>query len=177
MNTYALIVAAGKSVRFGGDVPKQFRQVCGRPLLSWTISRFEQASEIDKIVIVASEEHAPFVADRVVDEYGFMKVEKIVTGGETRQLSVAKGLQSLPSSTSLVAIHDGARPLVRPDDVDRVVAAARSDGCAMLAAPVTDTVKRGREGLVMATLDRSNLHLAQTPQAFLFDLIRRAHDE
>ena len=175
MKTYALIVAAGRAVRFGGAVPKQFREVGGRPLLSWTVSRFENASSIDGIVVVVSDEHLLFTSQKVIDPYSFTKVQKIVGGGETRQESVLRGLKSLPISTKLVAIHDGARPLTRPSDIDRVVQTAKSERAAMLAIPATDTVKRVRDGYILGTLERDSLYLAQTPQVFDYDLILEAH--
>ncbi len=177
MKTVALIVAGGSSVRFGGEVPKQFREVAGRPLLSWTISRFEEASKIDQIVVVVAEEFLLHTSQRVVDPYGFPKVTKVVIGGAERQESVRKGLEALPLSTSLVAIHDGARPLTLPFDIDRTVELAATERAAMLAAPIPDTIKRVREGFVLATLDREGLYGAQTPQVFQYDLILAAHRE
>lgn len=175
MKTYALIVAAGSSVRFGGIVPKQFRQLCGRPLLAWTISRFEQAASINKIVVVVSEENLLFTSQSIVDPYGFQKVEKIVIGGESRRESVMKGLKSLPVSTTHVAIHDGARPLTSPVDIDRTVEMAQRERAAMLAIKSTDSVKRVRDGYILSTLERDSLYLAQTPQVFQYDLILEAH--
>jgi 2-C-methyl-D-erythritol 4-phosphate cytidylyltransferase len=175
MKTVALIVAAGHSSRFGGIIPKQFRELHGRPLLAWTISRFETAASISQIVVVVAEEHLLYTSQRVVDPYGFSKVSKIVIGGESRQESVLRGLNSLPISTQFVAIHDGARPLVAPGDIDRAVAMAISDRAAMLAVPVTDTVKRVRDQFVLSTLERDSLYLAQTPQVFQYDLIIEAH--
>ncbi len=175
MNTYAVIVAAGKSVRFGGNTPKQFTEICGRPLLSWTISRFEKAASIDAIVIVVAEESLVHAGENIVDRYDFQKVRKVVAGGANRRDSVLNGLNSLPGTTELVAIHDGARPLVTPADIDRVVAAAATEGAAMLAVCATDTVKRVKDGIIQATVDRDSLYLAQTPQVFRYDLILSAH--
>ena len=177
MKTYAIIVAAGQSQRLTGAVPKQFREICGRPMLSWTISRFERAASIEKIVVVVAEEHLLYVSQRIVDPYGFTKVQKIVIGGATRRESVFRGLKSLPLSTQFVAIHDGARPLVAPVDINRVVDVALKDKAAMLAMPASDTVKRVRDGFVLGTLDRDSLYLAQTPQVFQYDLILAAHAE
>lgn len=177
MKTYALIVAAGRAVRFGGAVPKQFREVGGRPLLSWTISRFEHAASIDAIVVVVSEEHLLYTSQRVVDPFGFSKVQKIVIGGDTRRQSVLRGLKAIPISTRLVAIHDGARPLTSPADIDHVVQVARAERAAMLAIPATDTVKRVRDGYILGTLERDSLYLAQTPQVFDYDLILEAHQK
>ncbi len=177
MKTVALIVAGGSSVRFGGEVPKQFREVAGRPLLSWTISRFEAAERIDQIVVVVAEEYLLHTTRKVVDPYDFRKVTKIVIGGAERQESVRNGLEALPLSTSLAAIHDGARALTLPADIDRVVETAAKERAAILAVPVTDAVKRVRDGFVLATLDRNALYGAQTPQVFQYDLILTAHRE
>ncbi len=175
MKVYALIVAAGSSERFKGTVPKQFAQVCGRPLLAWAISRFEAASKIDQIVVVVAEEYLLYTSERVVEPFDFAKVTKIVIGGPTRRESVLKGLEALPISTEYVAIHDGARPLVSPADIDRAVEAAVAERATMLAVRATDTVKRARGGYVLSTLERDSLYLAQTPQVFQYDLIMAAH--
>ncbi len=175
MKTYALIVAAGASKRLGGAVPKQFRLLCGKPLLSWTIGRFQSAESIDHIVVMVAEEMLLYTNQKIVEPYGFSKVTKIVIGGATRRESVLKGIEALPLSTKLVAIHDGARPLVRSADINRVVELARRERAAMLGIPVTDTIKRVRDGYVMATIERDSLYQAQTPQVFQYDLILSAH--
>jgi len=177
MRAYAIIVAAGRSERFGGAVPKQFQALCGRPLLSWTVSRFEAAASVGQIVVVVAEDHLLYTGRKVVEPYSFSKVIKIVKGGETRQESVLRGLESLPFSTRLVAIHDGARALVSPSDIDRVVEVAATERAAMLAVPAADTVKRVRDGFIINTLERDSLYLAQTPQVFQYDLILAAHQE
>jgi len=175
MKTVALIVAGGSGERFGGETPKQYQLVAGKPLLAWTIARFEQAASIDQIVIVAAEDFLLYVNNQVVDPFGFAKVTKIIPGGATRGESVRRGIDALPISTSYVAIHDGVRPLVKPSDVDAVVAEAQHHRAAILARPVTDTVKRAKDGLIIATLDRRHLFLAETPQVFQYDLIREAY--
>ena len=175
MKTVALIVAGGKSLRFGGEVPKQFRTVCGRPMLSWTIDSFEKAASIDEIVVVVSEEYLQYTTERVVDPFDFKKVRKIVGGGKVRRESVLNGLESLSSSTDLVAIHDGARPLISPKDIDRVVEIAAKEKAAIIAVKATDTVKRVRDMFIISTLERDCLYLAQTPQVFEYDLIAGAH--
>jgi 2-C-methyl-D-erythritol 4-phosphate cytidylyltransferase len=177
MGSSAVIVAAGKSERFGGSTPKQFQVVCGRPLLAWTISRFEAASSIDRIMVVVAEEAILYTSRKVVDPYGFSKVVKIVSGGETRRESVWNGLNALPISTELVAIHDGARPLVASGDINRVVSVAASERAAILAIPATDAIKHVKEGFVLNTLRRDSLYQAQTPQVFRYDLIMAAHRE
>ena len=160
-----------------GSVPKQFLQVCGRPLLAWTLSNFEKAETVDRIVLVVPEENLALGSKDVVDKYGFRKVNKIVVGGSSRRESVLCGLEALPDSTTLVAIHDGARPVTSPADIDRVVIAAAEDGAAILAVQVSDTGKRVTQGHVGRTIDRNSLYLAQTPQVFRYEDILKAHRE
>lgn len=177
MKIIALIVAAGSSNRFGGDVPKQFRKIAEKPVLSWTIEKFEKSSSISDIVIVVAEEYLLYTSENVIDPYDFQKVSKIVPGGETRQESVLKGLESLPFSTSFVAIHDGARMLVSPADINKVVETAKIEKAAILAEKTADTIKRVAGDYIITTLDRNNLYQAQTPQVFQYDLIIKAHRE
>ena len=170
----ALIVAGGRGERFGGTVPKQYQLIAGRPVLAWTISRFETAATIDQIVVVAAEEYLLHVNNVVINPYGFGKVMKIVPGGACREESVKRGLESLPLSTSYVAVHDAVRPLVKPSDIDAVVQEAQRHRAAILGRPATDTVKRVRQWMIFATLDRANLFLAETPQVFQYDLLKEA---
>ena len=174
MKAHAIIVAAGQSIRFGGNTPKQFVSVCGRPLLAWTISRFEAASSIEAITIVAPAD-CMNLADQAVRASDGTKVKEIVPGGETRSESVLAGLRGCSDEAGLVAIHDGARPLVAPSDIDRVVSAATSGEAAMLAIPASDAIKRTHEGVVVTTVDRRGLYYAQTPQVFEVGVIREAH--
>lgn len=176
MKTTALIVAGGKGRRFGGDVPKQFRTIYDRPLLSWTIRQFETAQKVDDIVLVIPEEFLLYTHERVIKPYSPRKLSKIVIGGNTRQQSVARGLKSLPFSSEFVAIHDGARPAVFHEDINRVIEAAHRERAAILARPASDTVKRVEGDYIISTLDRKKLYLAETPQVFQYDLIVSAHE-
>ncbi len=175
MKTVALIVAGGRGIRFGGEIPKQFRSIQEKPVLSWTIQQFEKASKVDDIVVVVPEDYLLFTNENVVNPFLFKKVSLIITGGNTRLESVRKGLKALPISTGFVAIHDGARPLVWPHDIDRVIEAAQRERAAILARPITETVKRVESDFIISTLDRSKLFLAETPQVFQYDLISSAH--
>ncbi|MCP4706218.1 MAG: 2-C-methyl-D-erythritol 4-phosphate cytidylyltransferase [candidate division Zixibacteria bacterium] len=177
MNTVALIVAGGKGVRLGGPVPKQFRTIGDKPLLSWTISQFEKADKIDEIMLVVPEEYLLYANEKIVEPYNFKKLSKIINGGKTRQDSVLKGLKAIPISTSFVAIHDGARPIIHPDDINKVVESAINNKAAILARPMADTVKRVEAGYIISTLDREKLYRAETPQVFQYDLIFTAHQE
>lgn len=174
--TWGLIVAAGKGRRLGGAQPKPFLPLGGRPLLGWTLEAFQRCSAIDGVQLVVASENLE-QARGLVRQLGLGKVRGIVAGGAERPDSVQRGLAALPAECGLVAIHDGARPLVRPSLIERVVAAARESGAAIPALAVRDTVKRAEGGAVAATENRAGLHLAQTPQVFALELIRRAHVE
>ena len=175
MKTTAIIVAAGSGKRLGGDVPKQFRTINGKPLLTWAIQKFEQSQAINDIIIVTAEEYLLYVSENIIDDFAFKKVSKIVIGGESRQESVYKGLKALPISTQFVAIHDGARVLIRPEDINKVVETAKQEKAAIIALKATDTLKRSKENFIISTVDRTDIYYAQTPQVFQYDLIMEAH--
>jgi 2-C-methyl-D-erythritol 4-phosphate cytidylyltransferase len=177
MKTVALIVAAGKGIRLGGEVPKQFRRISDRPLLSWTIDPFEKAETIDEVVLMVAEDFLLYAVEKVVEPYDFRKLRRIVTGGATRRETVLRGLKALPLSTGMVVIHDGARPLISVDDINSVVTTAGTENAAILARPMSDTVKRVEGDYIIATIDRSRLYRAETPQAFQYDLIMSAHEK
>ncbi|MCX6825702.1 MAG: 2-C-methyl-D-erythritol 4-phosphate cytidylyltransferase [candidate division Zixibacteria bacterium] len=177
MKTVALIVAGGRGVRFGGDIPKQFRNILDRPLLSWTILQFEKAEKVDDIVVVVPEDFLLYTNEKVINPFQFKKVSQVVVGGASRSESVMCGLKILPPATAYIAIHDGARPLVYHKDIDRVIAMAHRERAAILARPIADTVKRVESDYVLSTLDRTKLYLAETPQVFRYDLIMTAYNK
>jgi 2-C-methyl-D-erythritol 4-phosphate cytidylyltransferase/2-C-methyl-D-erythritol 2,4-cyclodiphosphate synthase len=169
----AVIVAAGRGARFGGD--KLARPLGGRPVLHWTLTAFERCSAIESITLVVSEENREAAAG-LVSEAGCKRVVAIVAGGAERQESVFSGLQAAPAS-ELIAIHDGARPLITPALIARCFAAAREHGAAAPALPVVDTLKRlDPEGRMRETVDRRSLVAIQTPQVFRRALVLEAHE-
>lgn len=173
----ALIVAAGAGTRFGGDLPKVFVPLAGLPLLAWSLRAYGRHPAVQSLCVVTAEEYrAP--AARLC-EAQLTVPWQVVAGGAVRRQSVHKGLQALRAcAPDLVAIHDGARPLVSPEVISDGLAVAARHGAALAALPVVDTVKRtDGAGRVTATLDRRELQLAQTPQTFRFDLIYRAHEQ
>lgn len=175
MNT-AIIVAAGSGKRFSSDVPKQFVEILGKPILIHTLERFELCPAIDEIVLILSEAgREEFV--RICGRYRISKLTRIVTGGETRAESVRNGLKAIkPSADHIVAVHDGARPLVTVDEISQTVAKASETGAACLVAIVTDTIKDVEGQYISHTVDRSRLRRAMTPQAFRYDLLVQAFD-
>jgi 2-C-methyl-D-erythritol 4-phosphate cytidylyltransferase len=175
MKIVAIIVAGGSSNRFGDKIPKQFQTVANKPLLSHTIGKFEQATLVDKIIVVVAEEFLIHTAEKIIDPYDFKKVEKVVIGGKTRQESVKNGLDACHLGTEYVAIHDGARPLVSINDINHVIEIALGETGAILAKRTTDTVKRVKDDYIISTPDRAELFQAQTPQVFQYKLIKEAH--
>ncbi|MBM3567573.1 MAG: bifunctional 2-C-methyl-D-erythritol 4-phosphate cytidylyltransferase/2-C-methyl-D-erythritol 2,4-cyclodiphosphate synthase [Alphaproteobacteria bacterium] len=172
MATYALIVAAGSSTRFGGPVPKQYRDLAGRSVLYRSAKAFVEHPAVAGVkVVIRAEDEARYRA-----AVAGLDLLEPVGGGETRQDSVRLGLESLcDRRPDGVLIHDGARPLVVPALIDRVVTALAAHPGAIPALAVADTLKRGRDGLIAGTVPREGLHRAQTPQGFRFDDILAAH--
>jgi 2-C-methyl-D-erythritol 4-phosphate cytidylyltransferase len=170
-----LIVAAGRGLRIGTETPKVMLPVGDRPLLAHTLRAFEAAGTIDQIVLVTAEDLLAVAAQEVVDACGIRKARRIVPGGDRRQDSVRLGLEAIGSQCRLVAIHDGARPLITAELIDRTVMQAARHGAAALAVRPSDTVRRGEGESFQVTLDRDKLWLMQTPQVFSCELILSAH--
>ncbi|HTZ55328.1 MAG TPA: 2-C-methyl-D-erythritol 4-phosphate cytidylyltransferase [Candidatus Acidoferrum sp.] len=175
MNWGAVIVAAGRGTRFGR--PKQLIEIGGRPMLAWSLQTFASVPEIASIVVVTERdwiEDVRALGTRLAPDRNV----RVVVGGATRQESVRCGLDALPSDCNAVLIHDGARPLVRGDDVRAGMREVRPGRAAVLAAPVVDTIKvvDPQTMLVRRTLERSELWAAQTPQFAMRDALLRAHD-
>jgi 2-C-methyl-D-erythritol 4-phosphate cytidylyltransferase len=161
----AVIVAAGSSTRFGNE-DKLFAPLAGRPVLAWSLAAFEGAASVDRIVLVAAAGTLERVS-RLAREVAPTKFSAALPGGVRRRDSVEAGLRAC--STRYVAIHDGARPLVTPDLIGRVVAAAEGKPGAIAAIPVTDTIKEVADGTIVGHPDRARLWAAQTPQVVLRD--------
>ncbi|HEX9961234.1 MAG TPA: 2-C-methyl-D-erythritol 4-phosphate cytidylyltransferase [Pyrinomonadaceae bacterium] len=175
MNT-AIIVAAGSGKRFGGKTPKQFLEILGKPLIIHTFQRFEACPEIDEIILVLpSTETAKFL--QIAGKYNLKKISKVVAGGNTRAESVRKGLSVIRAATAdVVAVHDGARPLVSLEEISETVKKAKETGAACLVSAVTDTIKEIKDGKIIRTIDRSTLRRALTPQCFRYEILRRAFE-
>lgn len=174
MGVSAIIVAAGYGRRLGGGVPKALRPLGGEPLLVYSLRVFLKVPEISQVIVVAPVlEYAQFEAVARLGAPSDKRVE-VVLGGKERFDSVVAGLGVVDVASEYVAVHDAARPFVTRAQVEACLAAARVHGAAILAVPVTDTIKWVEEGLVRRTLDRSCLWHAQTPQASRTDWIRAA---
>jgi len=169
MNT-AIILAAGNSNRFGGNIPKQFIRIKNRLLIDFSISTFEKIKNIDKIIIVVSKQY-----------YGMMIKEypkhTIVLGGKTRKQSSHNGLLSCDKNTKKVLLHDSARPLVTKDLINNCIDVLDDYNAVTLAISVNDTIAKVKNSSIIKIDDRETLRAMQTPQGFNFTKIRNAHIE
>lgn len=169
----ALVAAAGSSTRMGG-VNKLLLPLDGIPVLVRTLDALQRAERVDEIIVATREEELVEIA-QLCHTYGISKCKKVIRGGESRTHSVMLAALEADKSMELLAVQDGARPLVTPALIDSVIAAASRCGAAAPAVPVKDTIKCVREdGAVERTLDRSTLRAVQTPQVFDLDLLRGA---
>jgi 2-C-methyl-D-erythritol 4-phosphate cytidylyltransferase len=173
----AIIAAAGQGTRLGGSRPKQFLELAGVPVIIHTLKRFELCAEIQEVIVVLpAQDAAGFLA--LAGKYGLRKLARVVPGGATRAQSVWRGLQAVRAATAeIVAVHDGVRPFVTAEEIERTVRAARASGAAILTAPVIDTIKEAAQGQVVRTLERTTLRRALTPQCFQYELLLRAFEQ
>ncbi len=170
----AIIVAGGSSRRMGFD--KTFALINGHPVIAHSIAAFEATPSVAEIILVGREDRVGELLELAAHE-NFRKVMKVIAGGTNRQDSVANGLQAMRSDAQFVAVHDAARPLVRPEQIEAVVAQARKTGAAALAAPVKDTIKQvDPKFFVSGSVSREGLYAMETPQIFAVDLLRRAYE-
>jgi 2-C-methyl-D-erythritol 4-phosphate cytidylyltransferase len=174
----AVVPAAGRGVRMGTGVPKQFLTLGSVPLLVHALQTFEASPIISDIILVVPQDDCQFCRDNIVPTHGLKKVTQVVAGGRRRQDSVLNGVRAAKSTTDIVVIHDAVRPFVSLSMITQVVDAVRNHGAAIIAIPMRDTVKRvNPDGLITETLNREELWLAQTPQAFRYDLLLQAHEQ
>lgn len=166
----AVIVAAGSASRMGG-IDKVMAPLNGEPMIARTVRAFQNCDAISEIVVVTREDLILPITSLCS---GMDKVQAVVAGGSSRQESVHLGLNALSGKCKLAAIHDGARPLISWQVIDRVVRAANTYGAAAPAIPVKDTIKVVLGGIVKETPDRAALQAVQTPQVFDFDILRGA---
>ncbi len=175
MRTGVIIVAAGSGERLGAGVPKALVPVAGWPLVAWSVRAVQAATGVSAIVIACP----PGLEAQMAAALGSgPPVQAIVPGGSSRQRSVANGIAALPGDVEAILVHDAARPLITPDLVDRLTAGLASSDAVIAAAPVADTLKRaGTDGRVQATLERSGIWGAQTPQVFRAGVLRAVFAE
>lgn len=179
MKTIAIIVAGGSGTRFGAQLPKQFLQLGGKPILMRTIESFSQAliGREHEILVTLPADQTDLWRD-LCGQYAFAVPHRVVAGGETRWHSVKNAIDSIadPDGVDLIAVHDGVRPMVTVDLINRVLESARRDGAAIPVVTLNDSVRQ-IAGTVSHALDRSTLRAVQTPQAFHARLLLDAYSQ
>lgn len=172
----AIILAAGKGKRMQSDVPKQYLLLEGHPILFYSIRAFEE-SFIDEIILVTGKDEVEYCKKEIVARYGFQKVKKVVAGGRERYHSVYEGLKAI-DNTDYVYIHDGARPFVTNEILERVRKEVEQYKACVVGMTVKDTIKiAGKDNIVKDTPNRNMVWQIQTPQTFSYALVKEAYDK
>lgn len=172
----AIVLAAGRGSRMNSGVRKQYMQIAGRPVLFYALRTFEE-SFVDEMILVTAEEEIEYCKKEIVEAYGFRKVKQIVAGGKERYHSVYRGLCAARAE-GCVLIHDGARPFLTKEILERARENLQSHDACVAAVPSKDTVKiADRDGYVLETPDRASVWNMQTPQCFTYDLAMRAYQK
>ena len=177
MHCTAVVLAAGQGKRMGTKVHKQYLLLAGKPVLYYSLKAFQDSSVIDEIILVTGRDEETYCKEQIVDPYGFTKVSHIIEGGAERYHSVWNGLQIMKNE-GYVFIHDGARPFVDEDMIQRVYESVQLEKACVVGMPVKATVKiADEEGYVSHTPDRSKVWMVQTPQVFETTLVKNAYAE
>ncbi|GAM09195.1 2-C-methyl-D-erythritol 4-phosphate cytidylyltransferase [Geobacter sp. OR-1] len=179
MKVIALIPAAGMGKRMGAGINKQYLFLSGVPIVARTIAVFEASPLVDEIYVITPAAEIPFCQEQIVTAHRFAKVRTIVPGGAERQHSVLNGLRAVTdaSEDDVVLIHDGVRPFITPDIIEKAIETAQSSDGALVAVPAKDTIKVVENSLIRETPPRETIWQAQTPQAFRYGIIRTAHEK
>ena len=168
MSVLVIIPAAGSGSRFGTPIPKQFQPLAGKPIVQYVVERFLLSGLVEKVIVAVSDALLATVKQSPDDHVQF------VAGGATRQQSVLAAFNAGGTEFDVVAVHDAVRPFFRMRTFEALLDAARESGAAVPVLPLTDTIHATRDGKLAATIDRSNLVAAQTPQVFRYDILRDA---
>ena len=175
MKNVAIVLSAGRGTRMNSDVPKQYMELEGKPVLYYSLKAMED-SFIDEIILVAGADDISYCKEEIVAKYNLSKVKAVVAGGKERYHSVWNGLRCV-ADADYVFIHDGARPVLKEDVLLRALDGAKECDACVVGVPVKDTIKIvDEEGLVTETPPRNRMFQVQTPQVFKYPLIRSAYE-
>jgi 2-C-methyl-D-erythritol 4-phosphate cytidylyltransferase len=173
----AIILAAGKGRRMGAEINKQFLQINNKPILYYTLDTFSKCESIDEIILVASKNEIKYCSEEVIKKYDIKKVCKVVAGGNERQNSVLNGLRAI-ENCEIVLIHDGARPFVNKEIIDKGIKYAETYGASACGVIPKDTIKiRNSQKFSDGTINRDSLFIVQTPQCFKYETILDFHEK
>jgi len=174
MKTTAIVLAGGRGKRMNSAIPKQFLTIQDKPVLYYSLQAFEN-SFVDSIILVASEDDREYCQREIVEKYHFQKVKKIVSGGKERYHSVLNGIKAA-EDCDYIFVHDGARPFVSQDMLQRLLDCVKTEHACVAGMPVKDTIKIADEsGYIASTPKRDLVWMIQTPQVFSFNLIKKAY--
>lgn len=178
MTIKVIIPASGTGERFGGKIPKQFLKISGREIIAHSLEKFNKLSSVDEIIISTKLEYFVKIS-AIIKKYNLKKVKKIVEGGKRRQDSVYNALINLDcSKDDLIIIHDAVRPFISRNKIIELINKSSKENCVIPGLKISDTIKRASvSGIVEETIDRSNLWLIQTPQAFRFHVLKNSFDK
>lgn len=178
----AIITAAGKGTRLKGNISKQFMNIYGKPILAHTITAFQESSKIKEIYVSVPKDYVESCQKSIIEKYSFDKVRKLVVGGKSRQESVYNALIEIPSSTKIVSIHDGVRPLITSEEIDLMINNLRRENRKdpsvkgiIMASSANETIKVISRNSINKTISRDKIWHAQTPQVFFYEIILEAH--
>lgn len=171
----AIIVAAGSGKRIGGSVKKQYLEIKKKPILIYSLERFQHCVDVKDIILVAPKSDIPKLKNIIFNEFNLSKVSNIVAGGSERYHSVLEGLKVVADDTEFVAVHDGVRPLVTVEKISQVIRAAKKYGSAILGVKPKETIKSVESDFVKKTVNRDLLISVQTPQVFKKEILVTAY--
>jgi 2-C-methyl-D-erythritol 4-phosphate cytidylyltransferase len=173
----AIIVAAGKGIRMKGKMRKQYLDLSGQPVLVHSIMAFDSCSLVEEIFLVIPKKDVEYCQKKILPLLNLKNHINLVHGGAKRQDSVYNGLQAINKNADTVVIHDGVRPFIKTEDLKKCIMGSKKFGACILGTPASDTLKSvDKSDIIETTLSRENIWLAQTPQAFQYDLILKAHE-
>ena len=178
----AIVLSAGRGSRMNSDIPKQYMDLCGMPVIAWSLKAFQEFDPVDEIILVTSPEDIEYCRCEIIEKYRYDKVRRIVPGGEERYLSVWEGLKAAgeilvdKDRESVIFIHDGARPMIDRPILERALRCAQEHSACVVGMPVKDTIKiADEESFAQQTPDRRLVWQVQTPQVFSFSLVYNAY--
>jgi len=173
----AIIAAAGKGLRMQNTLRKQYLEIAGLPILCHTLRAIDACGSVNEIILVVPEEEIDYSRYNIISRIKLSKKINLIAGGAERRDSVYNGILAVKDVNSLVLIHDGVRPFIRPEQIDACISAAKDSGASIAGVPVYDTIKNvTNSGIVNKTLPREKIWLAQTPQVFKYSIIKDALD-
>jgi len=175
--TYAIILAGGVGSRVNSDIPKQFISIKNKPIIVWTLEKFNNNTKVDEI-IVSSHSHFKNDIDKIVKVYNIDKVSRIINGGSTRQESAYNAITCQDfNKDDIILIHDAARPMVSERIIDESIENTIKYGAVGTYINAIDTISVGKDGYITSIPDRADLFYTQTPQSFKYSIIKNAHDK